>query len=138
MWGVPQMATRLLLADDSETVRGVIRTFLEQCPNLEVCGEADNGLEAVEMAVRLRPDVVVLDVLMPQMNGIEAASILKKRLPHAKTILFTMYGDYVKTLASAAGVHYLVGKPEGMSPLIEAVDAAAKAKHEEGLQGSQS
>jgi len=126
MWGTPPMPTRLLLADDSETVRNVIRMFLEQCSNLEICGEAENGLEAVEKAMQLRPDVVVLDVLMPRMNGIEAASILRKRLPSTKTILFTMYGDYVRTLASAAGVQYLVGKPDGMAPLMEALDAATK------------
>jgi DNA-binding NarL/FixJ family response regulator len=61
-------------------------------------------------------------VLMPKLNGIEVASILRKNLPSAKIILFTMYGEYVKTLAHSAGVDIVLPKPDGLSPLMRAVD----------------
>jgi DNA-binding NarL/FixJ family response regulator len=117
--------TRILLADDSDTVRAIVRLFLEQSPGVAICAEAANGLEAVEKAISLRPDLVVLDVVMPGMNGIEVASILSKQLPQAKIILFTMYGDYVKSLANASGAHIVLAKPEGMTALLKAVNAIA-------------
>jgi DNA-binding NarL/FixJ family response regulator len=71
----------------------------------------------------LRPDLIILDVLMPQLNGIEVASLLKKNLPEAKIILFTMYGEYVQTLASAAGVDVVLPKPDGLTPLMRAIES---------------
>ena len=121
------MPRRVLIADDSEVVRGLIRSFLvERFPELEVCAETDNGRETVDRALHLKPELVILDVLMPKLNGIEAASILKKNLPNTKLIIFTMYGDYVKTLAHAAGVDVVLQKPDGLTPLVEALDAVLK------------
>lgn len=121
------MPRRVLIADDSDIVRGLIRScVVERFPELQVCAEADNGRETVEAALRLEPDLVILDVLMPKLNGIEVASILKKSLPNTKLILFTMYGDYIKTLAHAAGVDIVLPKPEGLTPLVEALDAVLK------------
>lgn len=116
------MVKRLLIADDSEVVRGLIRTLLEQRLDIEVCAETADGRETVDWALALQPDIVVLDVLMPKLNGIEVASILKKNLPRSKIILFTMYGEYVKTLATAAGADIVLPKPDGLSPLIQAID----------------
>jgi len=117
------MARRVLIADDSDIVRGLIRSFLAgRFPGMEVCGETANGRETVKEALRLGPDLVILDVLMPDLNGIEVASILKKSLPHTKLILFTMYGEYVKTLATAAGVDVVLPKPNGLTPLMEALE----------------
>lgn len=114
---------RILIADDSELVRGLIRTFLEQRPNVEVCAETSNGQETVEWALVLRPDLIILDVLMPKLNGIEVASLLRKNLPDSRIILFTMYGEYVQTLAIAAGVDLVLPKPGGLTPLMHAVEA---------------
>lgn len=121
-----KMSARILIADDSEVVREVIRLLLEKCADVEICGEASNGREAIEKAMVLQPDVIILDVAMPEMNGIEAASVLKKRLPGAKTIVFTMYGEYVQTVAGAAGVDVLVAKADGMSPLVDAINGIVK------------
>jgi DNA-binding NarL/FixJ family response regulator len=117
------MHRRVLIADDSEVVRGLIRTFLERRPSIKVCGETGDGQETVDAALRLEPDLIILDVLMPKLNGIEVASILRKNLPNAKIILFTMYGEYVKTLAYSAGVDIVLPKPDGLTPLIRAVDS---------------
>jgi DNA-binding NarL/FixJ family response regulator len=117
------MPIRVLIADDSDTVRGLIRAFLERRGNVEVCGEACDGRATINFALALRPDLLILDVVMPELNGIEVASILKERLPGTKTILFTMYGESIKSLALAAGVHAILPKPEGIRPLIQAVDS---------------
>ena len=117
------MATRVLIADDSELVRGLIRRSLEQKPNVEVCAEAGDGQQTIDAALALSPDLLILDVVMPKLNGIEVASILKRSLPDAKTIFFTMYGDYVKNVSLAAGVNVVVSKPDGIGALLRAVDA---------------
>jgi DNA-binding NarL/FixJ family response regulator len=114
---------RVLIADDNETVRGLIRQFLEERTDVDVCAETGDGREAVDTALRLAPDLVILDVLMPKLNGIEVASILRKSLPAAKMILFTMYGEHVRALASAAGVDIVLPKPDGLSPLKQAVES---------------
>lgn len=116
------MATRVLIADDSELVRGLIRRSLEQKPNVEVCAETGDGQQTIDAALSLAPDLLILDVVMPKLNGIEVASILKRSLPDAKTIFFTMYGDYVKNVSLAAGVSVVVSKPDGIGALLRAVD----------------
>jgi DNA-binding NarL/FixJ family response regulator len=115
--------TRILIADDSALVRGLIRSFLEKKPNVEICAETADGQQTIDAALDLSPDLLILDVVMPKLNGIEVASILKKNLPKAKTIVFTMYGDYIKNLALAAGVSVIVSKPDGIRALFQAVDA---------------
>lgn len=116
------MRKRVLIADDSDVVRGLIRTFLERRLDVEVCAEASNGFETLDWALASRPDLIILDVLMPKLNGIEVASLLRKQLPASKIILFTMYGQYVQTLASAAGVDIVLPKPDGLTSLITAID----------------
>ena len=118
------MGKRVLIADDNEFVRVVIRTYVEQQIGVEVCGEAANGTEAVESAKKLKPDLVLLDLMMPELNGIQAASILKAEMPEVRIILFTLYSDHVgETLASAAGVDMVLSKPDGMSVLPDAVNS---------------
>jgi DNA-binding NarL/FixJ family response regulator len=115
--------TRILIADDSQTVRGIIRSFLERRPNIEICGEAADGRQTIDAALALKPDLLILDVLMPEFNGIEVASILNKSLPNTKTILFTVYGDFIQSLALAAGVSVIVSKSDGLSPLLRALES---------------
>src|SRR5580700_8333987 len=96
---------RVLIADDSSTVRDIIKFFLALRGDLEVCGEASDGLEAVKKATESKPDVILLDFAMPNMNGAEEASVLKKRMPDASIILFTMYSENIgEYLTSAIGV----------------------------------
>ena len=118
------MPKRVLIADDNKFVRRAIRTLLTKWPNVEVCAETDDGRKTVDTALALRPDLLILDVRMPQLNGIEVASILKKSLPEAKTILFTMYSDQIGTdLASAAGVTVVLPKLDGLPALVKALDS---------------
>ena len=117
------MSRRVLIADDSDIVRELIRSLLERFADVEVCAETDNGRDTIDSALRLKPDLVIVDVIMPELNGIEAVSVLKKSLPGTKVILFTMYGESVKSLAQAAGVDIVLPKPDGLSPLIEAVNS---------------
>ena len=78
------MPKSILIVDDSETVRQVVRTFLES-KGFQVCGEAADGSQAIERAMELTPDLILLDVAMPGMNGVEAASVLKGRLPKTQS-----------------------------------------------------
>jgi two-component system, NarL family, response regulator LiaR len=118
------MALKVFIADDSRTVRDVIRSYLEEKKDVQVCGDAENGREALEKALALKPDVLILDVVMPELNGIEVAALVKQHLPSAKTILFTMFGDAVgPNLAKTAGVHIILPKPEGLMNLMTAIDS---------------
>src|SRR3982074_1635567 len=82
---------KFLIADDSETIRSVLRTFLESREGFEVCGEAVDGVDVIEKAKELHPDLIILDLAMPRMNGAAAASVLKRRMPRTPIILFTIY-----------------------------------------------
>lgn len=124
----PPMSRRLLIADDSETVRWVLRRYLSTRSDVEICAEARNGREAVEAALALKPDLMILDVIMPEMNGIEVSTVLKESLPETKTILFTMYGDSIgKNLAAAAGVNVILEKADGLSKLVHILDCFLRA-----------
>jgi len=112
------MRKRVLIADDNESMRRVLRSFVEAQPNMEVCATTDNGTETVETALALRPDLIILDVKMPGLNGIEAAGILRTSLPSTKTIIFTMFGDSLsESLASALGVNAVLAKTDGLQGL---------------------
>jgi DNA-binding NarL/FixJ family response regulator len=114
----------ILIADDSQSVRSIIREFLKDLPGIEICGEAVNGLDAVEKAKKLRPSLVLLDLSMPRMNGAEVASILKKTMPKVLIVLFTMQSNKIgRTLASAIGVDAVLCKPDGVRQIVETVNA---------------
>jgi two-component system NarL family response regulator len=114
----------VLIADDSGNVRHILKMFLQARRNLKVCGEAANGFEAVEKAKKLRPDLVLLDLAMPEMNGAEAASVLKKMMPSMPIIVFTLYAENMRSsLASAVGVDLVLSKPDGIKALGDALDS---------------
>ena len=118
------MPKRVLIADDSESMRKVLRSFVEAQPDIEVCATTQNGTETVESALALRPDLVILDVKMPGLNGIEVAGLLKKSLPGTKTIIFTMFGDSLsKAFASALGVNAVLAKNDGLQGLGRALQS---------------
>lgn len=113
---------RVLIADDSGTVRSIVKIFIEKRTNLEVCGEAADGQEAVEKTRVLRPDLVLLDLSMPKMNGAEAASLIKKSSPSVRIILFTMYSENIgRSLTAAIGVEAVLSKPDGMAALVKTI-----------------
>ena len=118
------MHKRVLIADDSSSVRDVIRTFLRDHKDIEICGEAVDGLETLEKAQRLKPDLVLLDLVMPEINGAEVASILKNKMPNIRIILFTMYTERIgKFLSSAIGVDAVLSKPDGMTNIVESINS---------------
>ena len=96
-------------------VRGLLRGLSE----FEVSGEAVNGQEAIDLAVRLRPDLVILDLSMPVMNGLEAAPLLRKMLPDVRLLLFTAH-DWpgIEWQAKTAGIHAVVYKSRAAGTLI--------------------
>lgn len=104
-------------------MRKAIRQFLDQQPNVEICAVTVNGREAVDAALALKPDLLIIDAIMPELTGVEVAGVLKKSLPRSKFILFTMYGDAVgKTLAKYTGVDVVVPKTEGLAVLAEKIN----------------
>jgi DNA-binding NarL/FixJ family response regulator len=114
---------QILIADDSTTVRRILKMFLQEREDIKVCGEAANGFEAVEKAKMLRPDLVLLDLAMPGMNGAAAASVLKKMMPEMHIIVFTMFSENIgRAMTDAIGVDLVLSKPDGMKALVEALD----------------
>ena len=101
----------ILIVDDSERIRASLRIFLERDVGIEVCGEAVDGLDAVEKVTRLQPDLVILDLVMPRMNGLQAARELKSMPAHTRIILFTMHSDAIQSReAEEAGIDAVVAK----------------------------
>jgi len=84
---------KVLIADDHRDFRRVVHEFLDRMPNVSVVGEAINGGEAVEKVEQLFPDVVLMDISMPKMNGLEATRIIKQRWPETKVLIATTYDD---------------------------------------------
>jgi DNA-binding NarL/FixJ family response regulator len=113
--------SKILIIDDGDSIRDILRVFLER-EGFEVCGEAADGVEAIEQAKKLKPDLIVLDLAMPRMNGAEAASILSKTMPTVPIILLTMYQNMMgPSLASAIGVKAVLDKTDGMDKLVACV-----------------
>lgn len=107
------MPKSILIVDDSSVVRMATRHFLESQTQYEVCGEAVDGLDAIEKARHLGPDLIILDLQMPRMNGLQAARELRKLNVDAPIILFTLYADAVRpTDAENAGITAVVIKSD--------------------------
>ena len=102
----------VLIVDDSEDVRQIVGKFLHARTFFRVCGEASTGLEAIQKAEQLQPDLILLDLKMPGMNGIETAALLKRVAPKTKLILFSAYTDSLggTAWATAAGVDLVLPK----------------------------
>jgi len=102
---------KILIADDDPLVRNVLRFFLESQSRFKVCGEAVNGLDVIEKARTLSPDLVVMDVSMPVMNGVEAGSVLKVMLPQVLVVLYTSQDSaMIETHALEVGVRAVIQK----------------------------
>jgi DNA-binding NarL/FixJ family response regulator len=117
---------RILLADDHAVVRQGFRMILSAQSDLEIVGEAGNGREAIDLAASLRPDVVVMDVTMPELNGIEATRRLTADNPHVRVVALSMHKDsvYVREILRAGARGYLL-KDSVADDLVAAVRAVA-------------
>jgi signal transduction histidine kinase len=117
-----QTPYRVLLADDHAMMRQGLIAVLKSQPDIEVVGEATNGRQAVEMARKLRPDLVLMDVVMPEMDGIEATTIIKREMPSVRVIGLSMLGDSeVSERLVKAGAEAYVNKGSASEALIEAI-----------------
>ena len=115
---------RVLLVDDNTAVRLLVRQLFELEPDFEIAGEAENGQEAVDKAANLKPDLVILDLSMPVMTGLDAAPLLRKLLPDTSIILFTVHeGGEVQRLAIESGVDSIVSKSQVATELIPRAQA---------------
>ena|SRR5437660_552912 len=116
------MSKRILIVEDETAVRRAIRAFLEH-HHFEICGEAANGAEALEKAAALHPDLITLDLSMPGMNGIEAASLLRTKTPGIPVVIYTMLEDVLgKALAASLGVKAVVSKADGLVKLLACIE----------------
>jgi DNA-binding NarL/FixJ family response regulator len=118
---------RVLLADDHTIVRQGMAHLLEEQPDIKVIGEANNGNVAVKMALEIIPDIVILDIAMPLLNGIEAAKRIRKNLPDCKIIIVSMYSHehYIHNLLETGISGYLLKDSSGVE-IIKAIRGAMK------------
>jgi len=120
-------AVRILLADDHEIVREGVRAMIERQPGWEICGEASTGREAVAQAENLAPDIVIMDIGMPELNGLDAARQLKKLLPQVEVLIFTANEteEIVRQVFQAGARGYLL-KAEASKHLMPALEMLCK------------
>ena len=120
---------RILLADDHTVMRSGLRALLERQQNFEVVGEADNGREAVSLCASLLPDIVIMDVGMPLLNGVEATKALLKQSPSTGVVILSMHSDEVYVMRSLqAGARAYLLKDSAAPDLISAIDAVSHGK----------
>ena len=109
----------VLIVDDNASIRQVLCELFKREVDSEVCGEAENGKEAIEKAQELRPDLIVLDLSMPVMNGFDAARVLKRLMPAVPLIMYSAFGDQLaEDQARLIGISEVLSKTEHASVLI--------------------
>lgn len=114
------MRKTVLIVDDNVFVRRALYQFFEREADFQVCGMAENGHQAIEEARHLRPDLIVLDLTMPVMNGLEAARVLKCIMPATPLIMYSAHGAAVsEQLVRSTGISEMVSKTDQVSVLIE-------------------
>ena len=129
---------RILLADDHDVVRRGLRDLLTQHEGWQVCGEATTGRQAVEMAVNLRPTIAILDLVMPQLNGLEAARQIKRIAPAVEILIFTMHESerLIREVFAAGARGYLL-KSDASHHIVAAVKALVQHKPFFGWKASE-
>jgi DNA-binding NarL/FixJ family response regulator len=114
---------RILIVDDHEAVRLSVRSLLSECPEWVVCGEAADGIEAVEKATKLRPDVILMDVTMPRMDGVQASKVVRQQVPEAEVILMSQNDPrVVRSQASEIGARDFVAKSDLSRALLSTIE----------------
>ena len=121
--------TKVLIADDHRVVREGLAAILRSKEDIEVVEEAEDGIQTVERARELEPDVILMDISMPKQNGIEAARIIKRELPHIGIVALTMHGEetYIFDMVKAGATGYLL-KDSDSSDIVKAIRAIAKGE----------
>ena len=120
-------AVRILIADDSLTVRTGLKMLLQLHPEWSVCGEAEDGHDAVKKAVELKPDVILLDISMPAMDGLTAAELIRRDAPEAEIRIVTNFESLdLARYAAQTGVRGYIAKSRIGSDLERAIDAASR------------
>jgi DNA-binding NarL/FixJ family response regulator len=124
------MSIRVLIVDYHEQIRGLVRTFFVTEFGFQICGEAVDGYQAITKAQLLKPNLIVLEVAIPRLNGVEAAPKLRKLLPKTSIILFTLHGGLLKGCdIREIGVDAVVAKQDGMSALGDSVHTLFHLAH---------
>ena len=125
-----EIPVRLLIADDHALVRQGLRGMLEREPDIEVVGEAHNGREAVDLCRALGPNLVLMDVRMPEMDGLEATRAIKHERPEVSVLMVTMHDnqDYMREAAKAGAAGYVLKD----APRDELIGAVRRVAHSEG------
>jgi DNA-binding NarL/FixJ family response regulator len=115
-----------MVADDHALMREGVRHLLENSPNVEFCGEARDGREAIDEALRCKPDVAVIDLIMPVLGGLEATRLIRKKLPNTKVLIFSAHDadSMVRDVLTAERAAYIL-KADAATDLIAAVEAIA-------------
>ena len=120
---------RILIADDHDVMREGTRAVIERQPGWEVCGIACTGREAVAQAIQLQPDIVIMDMSMPDLNGLDAAVQIKRRLPRTEILMFTAHEtDELIREVFEVGVKSFIFKSEAHTYLIDAIQSLSQHK----------
>lgn len=121
---------RILIADDCESMRMALRFLFRRHPDWQICGEADDGREAVAKAAELQPDLIVLDFKMPFTDGIKAGSEISSSMPSIPIVMYTLYKTpELEVAAKLVGIRQVIGKEDCGKYLLSAIEAELPAKN---------
>ena len=118
--GIEMEKIRVLIVDDSSVMRDGLQCVLRTCPDIEVLGQAANGLEAIAEAEQLKPDVILMDAQMPEMDGVEATRHIKERLPNIKILFLSVFMTHLEEALAAGADGYLI-KDCDTQELVQAI-----------------
>jgi DNA-binding NarL/FixJ family response regulator len=120
---------RILVVDDHAAVRQMIRNFLELHPDWEVCGEASDGIEAIQRVADLRPDIAVMDLDMPRLNGLEATRRIHDLSPTTRVLILTLHeNSFLPKMARDSGAQGYVLKSEAFDVLTQAIETVGSSE----------
>jgi DNA-binding NarL/FixJ family response regulator len=119
---------RILIAEDRESMRKALKALFLTRPRWQVCGEAEDGSEAIKKASQLHPDLIVMDFRMHDLDGLRAANEIFRSTPSVPIVMYTMYkNEELETMAKLVGIRRVIGKEEGALTLLKAIEAELPA-----------